>query len=500
MRMTRRMLLAGLLASAAGGAMAQAPASSPRPMTKPMARGGGALREAEGAAHPPLTPAAAEDLVAAAKLGGEVTYLVADARTGLVLEARGGNKPMPPASTAKAITALYALEHLGSGYRFVTRLIATGPVQGGKVQGDLVLAGGGDPTLGTDQLAEMAAALAALGIRGISGSFLVWGGALPYLHEIAADQPEHVGYNPAVSGMILNYNRVHFEWKRSGGGYQVAMDARGERHVPQVYTAEVAVAGRRGPLFTYTEQAGKERWTVASAALGKGGSRWLPVRRPESYAGDVFQTLARAQGITLPAPKVAGRLPGGTVIVEKPSEDLRTILRDMLRYSTNITAEAVGHTVTTSRGGGVSGRAMSEWLRSRAGTTQARFVDHSGLGADSRISAAEMVAALSRLGPPAGLRGILRNIALRDAKGKEIKGHPIRVEAKTGTLNFVSTLAGFMTTPDGTELVFAIFTGDVARRKASARAEEPEGSAAWIRRSKRLQQHLIERWAAIYGG
>lgn len=475
MQITRRAMLGGLAAGLAGPAFGQA--------TRPVA--------------------AAEDLVRAAALGGDVCYQVADMRTGLVLEARGGDRPMPPASTVKAITALYALEALGGGYRFDTRLIATGPVAGGIVQGDLILAGGGDPTLGTDDLGDMAAGLRARGVTGVTGAFLVWGGALPFAPEIANDQPVHVGYNPSISGLILNYNRVHFEWKRAGGGYQLSMDARGERHLPRAYTADVSLANRRAPLFTYGDRGGKEHWTVAQAALGKGGSRWLPVRHPELYAGDVFQTLARAQGIPLPAPQPVAALPGGTVLVQKSSAALRDVLRDMLRYSTNITAEAVGMTASRQRGApaalGRSGPAMGEWARARSGMRRAKFVDHSGLGAASRVTPAEMVRALAMLGPPAGLRGILRDIALRDQNGRAMKSHPVKVQAKTGTLNFVSSLAGFMTAPDGTELVFAILTGDVARRARFKDFEVAEGSVEWVRRSKRLQQQLIERWAAIYG-
>ena len=475
MRITRRAMIGGLAAGLAGPALGQVV----------------------------LRVAAAEDLVRAAGLGGDVCYQVADMRTGLVLEARGADRPMPPASTAKAITALYALEALGPAYRFQTRLIATGPISGGIVQGDLILAGGGDPTLSTDDLADMAANLRARGVTGVAGSFLVWGGALPFAREIAGDQPVHVGYNPSISGLILNYNRVHFEWRRAGGGYQLSMDARGERHLPRAYTADVSLANRRAPLFTYGERGGKEHWTVAQAALGKGGSRWLPVRHPDLYTGDVFQTLARAQGVPLPNPQAITSLPGGTVLVQRSSAELRGILRDMLRYSTNITAEAVGMTASMQRGApaalGRSGAAMSDWARARSGMTHAKFVDHSGLGAASRVTPAEMVRALAKLGPSAGLRGILRDVALRDQNGRAIKAHPIKVQAKTGTLNFVSSLAGFMTAPDGTELVFAIFTGDVARRAKSKELEVAEGSAEWVRRSKRLQQQLIERWAAVYG-
>jgi D-alanyl-D-alanine carboxypeptidase/D-alanyl-D-alanine-endopeptidase (penicillin-binding protein 4) len=93
----------------------------------------------------------------------------------------------------------------------------------------------------------------------------------------------------------------------------------------------------------------------------------------------------------------------------------------------------------------------------------------------------------------------MKGFSLRDDQGRTIKNHPIRVDAKTGTLNFVSTLAGYLTARDGTELVFAIFTGDVARRARAKNAEAPEGAGEWVKRSKILQSRLVERWGLLYG-
>jgi D-alanyl-D-alanine carboxypeptidase/D-alanyl-D-alanine-endopeptidase (penicillin-binding protein 4) len=95
----------------------------------------------------------------------------------------------------------------------------------------------------------------------------------------------------------------------------------------------------------------------------------------------------------------------------------------------------------------------------------------------------------------------MKPIAILDAKGRKVAGAPIRIDAKTGTLNFVSTLVGYVSAPGGRELAFAIFTGDVARRDAvpDSQKEQPPGVGVWVRRSKRLQQQLIERWAGLYG-
>jgi serine-type D-Ala-D-Ala carboxypeptidase/endopeptidase (penicillin-binding protein 4) len=493
---SRRMVVAGLLAGVAGpglssAGLAEIMESSPRPV----ARGGKAV--ATGAVAKPVDAAA---LIVAAKLGGSVAYVLMDAKTGSVLEAREPDLSLPPASVAKAVTSLYALERLGAGYRFATRVLATGPVEAGMVQGDLVLAGGGDPTLQTDQLGDLVARLAAGGLRGATGRFLYWDGALPVLAGIAEDQPAHVGYNAAVSGLNLNFNRVHFEWKREGSDWRVAVDARGERFLPEVGMVRVAVAPRDAPLFTYAPGQ-VEEWTVASGALGNGGSRWLPVRDPGAYVAEVFRTLARAQGIRLDRGERVGSLPGGSELQRVESEPLTEVLRDMLRYSTNLTAECVGLTASGAANLDASGRAMSDWVATTFGV---RFDlhDHSGLGGRSRVTAAGMARVLQQAEAAGrGLKPILRDVGMKDDKGKEIKGHPVRVLAKSGTLNFVSGLAGHVVPPaPGRQLVFAIFSGDPERRDAVpvALREDPEGAVSWTKRARRLQGQLISGWAGAY--
>lgn len=492
---SRRAFLIGLGAvTIASGAQANAPLRSLRPQ----------MRGPEIAA---VARGGAESVIARGGLRGEVACVVADAKTGLRLESVQGDQTLPPASVAKSITALYALDTLGADYRFQTRLMATGPVKNGILQGDLILAGGGDPTLDTNQLATMAANLKSAGLREVRGKFRVYDGALPYVRSIDEQQPDHVGYSPGVSGIALNFNRVHFEWKQAGRGYSVAMDARSDRYRPEVATATMQVVNRQLPVYTYADLKGIDQWTVASTALGKGGSRWLPVRNPAAYAGDVFRTMARAQGIVLkPAEETSAMPNGATALVVHQSDDLRAILKDMLTHSTNVTAEMVGMTASAARGGTpntleASGLRMSKWAADTLGMRASRLVDHSGLNDASHVSADDLVGALVKAYGMGNLKPLLKPFPMRDKNGKINRAHPIRVDAKTGTLNFVSALGGFMTSPDGTELAFAILTADTATRSRIKRSdrEVPDGARSWNRTSKQLQQKLIERWGALYG-
>ena len=496
---TRRAVLGGLLAASAFPAFALAPERSPRPVPRPAvtgARGGGAS----------IAARSIEDLLGRANLGGVTGFIALDAQSGAILEEHGADLPLPPASVAKAPTALFALHALGLEHRFITRVLARGgAVSGGVLRGDLVLQGGGDPGLQTADLAAMADALIAQGLRRVEGRFLVDDRALPALAQIAAEQPVQAGYNPAISGMNLNFNRVHFQWARSGGQMQLTMDARSNREVPPVSVIGIG-AHDGGPVYTYASTGQSEVWTVQRQALGNGGSRWLPVRRPGAYAGDVLRALLAARGCGVPAPVAATSGSGGVVLAENRSAQLTEMMRDMLRYSTNITAECAGLAAARGLAPGTadlvrSGQVMASWLARRYGAQGMHFVDHSGLGDASRVTARAMGTFLLAAHREGILPGLLRRHTMRDAQGREMNNHPVAVHAKTGTLNFVNGLGGYARAPGGREIVFAIFSGDLTRRAAIPveTRERPPGAPEWARRARMLQQGLIERWSASYG-
>jgi D-alanyl-D-alanine carboxypeptidase/D-alanyl-D-alanine-endopeptidase (penicillin-binding protein 4) len=488
--LTRRWILGGLLAGAADCALASPPTVSPRPVRRP---------------DPSDPEATTEALIAKAGLGGKLGFVVADAATGEVLGARNPALGLPPASTAKVITTAYALDRLGPEYRFVTRLLADGAIENGILQGDLILVGGGDPTLDTNGLADLAKQLKAVGLRGIKGRFLTYGAGLPHVDAIDPEQPAHVSYSPAVSGLNLNFNRVYFEWTRAGAGYGVTLDARSDRYRPEVTAAHIVIEDRGAPVYTYDRIDGRDQWSVARKALGKGGSRWLPVRDPQGYCADVFATFARAHGIVLPLAQASSAPPQGTMLAQLESEPLHQMLRGMLKHSTNLTAECVGMTATALASGRpsglkASGSEMQSWLDDQIGALDARFVDHSGLGDGSRISAQEMVRALVQLGSKPQLAPMMKQMWMRDAKGRPDKSHAAIVRAKTGTLNFVSALAGYVTVPDGRDLAFTILTAEPERRAAirPQDRERPRGGRAWAGRSRMLQMRLIEHWVNTY--
>lgn len=446
-------------------------------------------------------------IAAAAGLTGVKSIVVMDVQTGKVLDSYKGSKKLPPASVLKAATALYALSALGPETTFKTRLIATGPISNGVLKGDLILEGSGDPRLDTDALGNLAEQLKARGLKAVQGQFYVYAGALPYQYEIDSEQPDHVGYNPTIDGINLNFNRVFFQWKRGAKGYILSMFARAKKYSPDISGIKMVVKNRNDPVFSYSSVNGKDSWSVAQSALGKAGSRWLPVRKPADYAGEVFRAVAAYNGIRMPVHKVTQKKMAGKSVAVWESPSVRVLAKSMLKYSTNMTAEALGMNATVKLGKSAdnltaSGRAMSQWIEAAYGVRGAKFVDHSGLGSNSRISAHEMARLLVNAKWDGPLRPIMKEITLRDPKWRKSPISKAKVVVKTGTLNFASALAGYITCPNGRKLAFAIFTADMKKRASIAMKdrERPKGARAWARKSRVMQHQLIRNWIEVYGG
>ena len=148
----------------------------------------------------------------------DIGYLLFDPTKGTVLETHLADTPRIPASTTKVVVGLAALYILGPEYRFTTSLFKTGEIQAGTLHGALYLRGGGDPGLSTNDLQHFVAALKDAGIQRVAGNFFFDESFLHSTNAIDAKQPAAVSYNPGLSALSLNYNRVQLHWRHKPGG------------------------------------------------------------------------------------------------------------------------------------------------------------------------------------------------------------------------------------------------------------------------------------------
>ena len=162
----------------------------------------------------------------------------------------------------------------------------------GRVIGDLVLQGGGDPELDTDALAPLAEKLRARGLQSVAGELVADGSLLPQAREITRGQEIDAAYNPSVSGLNLNFNRVHVKWDARKGDELLSVEAAASKLSPRIDTVRVSLASTPGaPLFSFHERDGREVWEMARSAYRGRAARWLPVKGPETYAAEVFRQI-----------------------------------------------------------------------------------------------------------------------------------------------------------------------------------------------------------------
>ncbi len=507
----RRTLLSALAAAlvfAAAPVWAEGPAESRIPTPRPAYK-----------------PPSAASLVADNPISGVTGYILIDLQTGAVLDERLSDRAFLPASVAKAPTALYAHNILGPDHVFATSLLAAGPIENGVLHGDLYLQGGGDPELDTDRLAELAAALKAAGVENVQGGFYVDHGGLPSVPQIDPTQPDYVAYNPSVGGLNLNFNRVLMEWRRTANSeYDVDLEARATKWSPEIpaIQPEIGVLEQQGSIFEHEVTPEGEVWRVAREALGREGSRWLPVRDPALYAGWVLREVAQVGGISLPEPKYADTPVLARRIAVVNSRRLSVVLTKMLKYSTNLSAEVVGLSATAARSeppGMLQGsaEAMSRWLAENLQIDTASGLaleNHSGLSSRSRATPQTMAAIFAgatrsnNAGHGDDDGGALWRMLPQYRLGA-LEGEPdlpdIQIRAKSGTMYYGRGLAGYILGENKRPLAFAIFTSDFVKRarldalpNPEAR-ERPRGGRGWLRRARYLERSILKSWAHEFG-
>ncbi len=136
-----------------------------------------------------------------------------------------------------------------------------------------------------------------------------------------------------------------------------------------------------------------------------------------------------------------------------------------------------------------------------------RLTNHSGLSTDSRVSPrrfVEVLAAMARRQPerskrhprlPGGITDLLRdyNVAARSIA---LDYRHLDIAAKTGTMDYVRGLAGYIATPSGRRLAFAIFSNDLDRRVEGAQRIDRR----WMARARVFERALIRNWVLALEG
>lgn len=416
--------------------------------------------------------------------------LVVSRRDGRTLYEHNADLMLIPASNQKLLTSAAALHRLGAGFRFTTRLWLHGEIDPqGVLHGDLILQGGGDPTLLLKDIESMAEAVEKAGVRRIEGYLLYDESAFDGVRRgwdwAWDDEPYY--YSPCVSAICVERNAVTVF---VSPGERVGAPPRIRLFPPTDYLlvrneATTSAAGTPSTVYVTREHARNiaiVRGQIPLDARPDSARQALSVEEPPRYAMWLLREAMERRGITTRyRTALPDRVPEGARLIHThTSPPLSEILPLLNKPSDNLIAECLMRTlgaVVYREGSAAAGeRVMLEFLKQAGLDLSAlNIVDGSGLSRRNQVSARNVVTLLRYMAshpqakvfidslPIAGVDGTLRNRMVNTpAQG--------RVYAKTGSLDRVSTLSGYLTTQTGEELVFALLMNNYNGPAAVARS------------------------------
>ncbi|MBW7929989.1 MAG: D-alanyl-D-alanine carboxypeptidase/D-alanyl-D-alanine-endopeptidase [Gammaproteobacteria bacterium] len=398
----------------------------------------------------------------------------------LVVQELGKNQPLlafnadtprNPASTIKLLTTYLALESLGPTFKWKTSALAHGQPQGGVLEGDLYLRGDGDPFLVLERYWLLIRELRLRGVREIRGDLVIDNG---YFDMGSAAPGDFDGrpydtYNVIPDALLVNFQAVNFLFRPDVDGRRVEIIAdplpANLRIRNQVQLVDGKCGGDANRInFTVESLGGRDQVTFTGRFSRQCReyrvSRSL-MQAPE-YAYGLFRTLWEESGGSIRGGFRRAAVPaaGMQVLAELDSVPLREVIAGVNKYSNNVMARHLLLTLGAQRFGAPATlekgqlAAREELVRLGLVFPELEIGNGAGLARETRISAASLnrlllVARAGRYGAEfeaslalAGMDGTAR----RRFRAGEFAGY---AHLKTGTLNNVSALTGYVHTPGG---------------------------------------------------
>jgi D-alanyl-D-alanine carboxypeptidase/D-alanyl-D-alanine-endopeptidase (penicillin-binding protein 4) len=436
------------------------------------------------AAKPDVVERAVDQLAAkVSKLGGSMAVLALDAETGRVLIGRNEHAPMNPASNAKLVTAAAALRLLGPAHRFVTGLYGT--IQSGAVD-ELVLRGQADPSLSTADLWQLAREAKAAGVSRI-GSIAVDQSYFDdrYTPPAFDEQPgEWAPFRAPVSALSLDQNTVTFTVHPTKAGEPALLGVEPPGFV--TVTGRVMTTSKREAEAMRLSLDGAKTQLAAAfdGTLPEGRVAYVTrrVEDPRRLAGYALRAAFEALGVRVTGDVTLGGAQQQRAIRIHRSAPLGELLFALGKHSDNFYAETIFKAIGAERAGRpgtAEGAATSVTAMLRdLGAYESGVVIRNGSGLfNGQILTAHALATVlqSSWADPAiapefiaelaigGVDGTLHGRFKRWAKTRAIR-------AKTGTLNAVSALSGYVLAPSGRPpIVFTILVNGVPNKVSVVR-------------------------------
>ncbi|MBB6329421.1 D-alanyl-D-alanine carboxypeptidase/D-alanyl-D-alanine-endopeptidase (penicillin-binding protein 4) [Chryseobacterium sediminis] len=386
-------------------------------------------------------------------------FVVYDPKTKKVISSYNENTPLVPASTTKLLTTETALNLLGENYRWMTQLEYSGTIdENGVLNGNLYVIGSGDPSLGTnkagassyrDIISDFIGGVSREGIKKVNGDIII----------------QTALFKGNIS--VLPENVV---WLENNNYYLPAGSTR------DINPANEKLIVKKGSFSTdkkfFYVSPYNHQMVYADKYEGNG---ILTTKLPDApaYLANSFRTTLVKSGIPVTgkvSPKMTDAAPEGRKMLSAyKSPTLGDIIYYTNQHSDNSLAEALLRTVGYQKMGdqtSESGRIVVTGHLKDTGFDMIglNYMDGSGLSRSNNVTPISQVKFLTSLMdqkyyrsyltslPIGGQSGTLKRMFIGEGNGQ--------VFAKTGTLNKVKTLAGYLKTNSGKTLVFSLMVNN----------------------------------------
>lgn len=388
-------------------------------------------------------------------------FVVYDPKTKKVISSYNENTPLVPASTTKLLTTETALNLLGENYRWMTQLEYSGEIdENGVLNGNLYIVGSGDPSLGTnkagawsykDIVSDFISGMSREGIKKVNGNIVIqtalFKGNISRLPENVVWLENNNYYIPVGTTREINPANEKLIVKK---GNNSAPDKKYFYVSPYANT------------MVYAEK--------------YDGDGILTTKLPDApaFLANTFRASLVKSGVGVTGkvtPNMTDATSGRKVISVYKSPTLADIIYYTNQRSDNGLAEALLKTVGFQKLGDQtteSGRiVVNEHLKEVAFDVEGlNYIDGSGLSRSNHVTPISQVKFLTSLMnqkyyktyfdslPVAGQSGTLKSMFVTEGNGQ--------IFAKTGTLNKVKALAGYIKTNTGRTLVFSLLVNNYA--------------------------------------
>ncbi len=388
-----------------------------------------------------------------------------------------------PASNTKIFTTAAALSLLGPDYRFLTEFYVDDEPTKGVSAGNLYVRGKGDPTLVSERLWEIANELYHQGLREVRGDLIVDDSYFDNVLEGPGwDQDKSDrAYMAPIGALSINWNSVGIyitagENPGEKARVELEPDSKYFKLDNRVVTATPSRRQRKPQTSGHMQRDGYHLTVSGRIVAGQPTvALWRKVGDPALYAGETLKDLLQKRGVKIKGKVRRGIVPTAkaTLFYTAESEGLDVILKRLNKQSSNFVAEMLVKTLGAQGSGGAGSwpagiDAIADFLQKELGIRRGSYLmkNGSGLNDVNRFSAAQVVRVLAWVYarmtlapefvsslPIAGKDGTIRfRMGGTAAAG--------RVRAKTGTLEDVTALSGFVESLAGRHYAFSILVND----------------------------------------